>query len=373
MKISFILAVGMTLGSTIDHYKWNLPEGFEPPPIPANNPMTTAKVELGRYLFYERRLSGNGTQACGSCHIQRLAFTDGRGRAVGSTGQVHPRGSMSLVNVAYSKTLTWSNPNLTTLEDQMRVPMFGTKPVELGLEPDGARFLRLARTDKRYQELFRRAYPSDAHAFTIENVIRAIACFARTIISARSDWDADWRQVQHLYGFRRDSSKTSEEARRGEFLFFGDRLSCARCHGGNNFNSTFSNENKPQIGAAFHNNGMPLGQPGLNEYTRSPQDLGKFKAPTMRNIELTAPYMHDGSLPSLESVIDHYAKGGSHSPTQSPLVHGFTLSKQERNDLIAFLRSLTDVEVTRDPRFSDPWISDRTSHDLGKGTRRKVH
>lgn len=355
------LLIALTLGfggrAITDNYQWKLPPGFDPPPVPADNPMSVAKVELGRHLFYDLRLSGNGKQSCASCHVQSLAFTDGKPRAVGSTGQLHPRGSMSLVNIAYSATLTWGNPNLTSLENQMRVPMFGTEPVELGLSDGGAAFIRMARNDKRYRELFRRAYPGDPDQFTITNVIRAIACFERTIISARSDWDTDWQQLRHLDGVKMYSSKTSEAAQRGEALFFGERLACARCHGGIDFNGTFSSANELEEGASFHNNGMPPGAAGLNEYTGVAGDVGKFKAPTMRNIELTAPYMHDGSLPTLDAVIEHYAKGGSHTPTQSPLVSGFTLTEQERDDLVAFLRSLTDFDVTRDPRFSNPWKS----------------
>ena len=121
-------------------YEWLLPAGFPTPRVPADNPMSAAKVELGRYLFYERRLSGNGTYACGSCHQQRLAFTDGRAGALGSTGEHHRRGAMSLANVAYGATLTWADPKLTRLEDQARVPMFNRNPVELGLSgPGGGR------------------------------------------------------------------------------------------------------------------------------------------------------------------------------------------------------------------------------------------
>jgi cytochrome c peroxidase len=362
-----VLGFGLGAGAQGQNYKWRLPEGFPPPPVPADNPMSAAKVELGRYLFYDRRMSGNGTQACASCHIQRLAFTDGRSHAVGSTGQLHSRSSMSLVNVAYSKTLTWSNPNLTTLEDQMRVPMFGINPVELGLTEDGAAFLKIIKSDKQYQRLFQRAFPKYPDAFTMTNVIRSIACFERTIISAGSDWDADWRQLLHFYELKRDASKTSEAARRGEFLFFSDKLSCGRCHGGANFNDTYSSENVLQAEASFHNNGMPPMAPGLMEFTGARDDSGKFKPPTMRNIELTAPYMHDGSLPTLEAVIDHYATGGSHGPTQSPLVHGFEISQQERADLIAFLRSLTDFQVIRDPKLSNPWQQEKRPHQIGRG------
>jgi cytochrome c peroxidase len=353
VTILFVLALGLGSAASSENYKWDLPEGFQPPPVPVDNPMTPEKAELGRHLFYDRRMSVNGTQSCSSCHIQRLAFTDGKSRAVGSTGEIHSRGSMSLVNVAWAAALTWGNPNFHRLEEQARIPMFGTNPVELGMDPGGTAFLKIARSDKRYQALFQAAYPEDPNPFTIENVIRAIACFERTIISARSPWDKDWRQIKHLYsGFARDKREMSESAQRGEFLFFGERLECSRCHGGDNFNKTTSADERDVL---FHNNGMPPGQPGLSEFSRMPTDAGKFKAPTMRNVELTAPYMHDGSIATLEGVIDHYAKGGSHNPNQSRHVRGFKLSKSERADLIEFLLTLTDKEVTKDPRFSDPW------------------
>jgi cytochrome c peroxidase len=368
IPLLFLVAVGLCCANESDSYKWNLPKGFTVPPVPADNPMTTAKVELGRHLFYDRRMSGNGTQACASCHMQKFAFTDGKPRAVGSTGEVHQRGSMSLVNIAWAPTLTWGNPNLHLLEDQAREPMFGTHPVELGLDANGATFLDVVRGDKRYQKLFRRAYPEDADPFTIENVIRALASFERSIISARSAWDIDWRQVKRLSRFDMDICMMSEAAQRGEVLFFSDKLACARCHGGNNFNATSSGGYVFQTGPAFHNNGLAPSQPGLFEFTGIPVDTGKFKAPTLRNIELTAPYMHDGSIPTLEGVIDHYASGGSHAANQSPLVQGFELSQSDRADLVEFLRSLTDKAVTRDPRFSDPWF--RTPpHSAGLASR----
>ncbi len=342
-------------GAAANTYKWDLPEGFAPPPVPADNPMTAEKVELGRYLFYDKRMSGNGRQACASCHMQKFAFTDGRPHAVGSTGQAHPRGSMSLVNIAWSTSLTWANPALTHLEDQARVPMFGTRPVELGLDPQGQAFLAAVKQDRRYQKLFRQAYPKDADPYTVAHVVGAIASFERTIISAKSPWDDDWRQLRRLSSFNLDFSVTSEAARRGEVLFFSKKLACFRCHSGIDFNTSIADNGHVQGGAVFHNNGMPAGAPGAFEYTKRPSDAGKFKAPTMRNVALTAPYMHDGSLPTLEAVIDHYAKGGSHTPNQSKLVKGFTLSRQERADLLAFLHSLTDTDLTHNPKFSDPW------------------
>ena len=135
-------------------YVWNVPTGFPAPRVPTDNPMTVAKVELGRHLFYDTRLSVNGTQSCGHCHQQARAFTDGKERAVGSTGDVHPRNSMSLVNVAYAGALTWANPSLTRLEDQALVPMFGEHPVELGWTKPATALLDRLRRDRTYQHLF---------------------------------------------------------------------------------------------------------------------------------------------------------------------------------------------------------------------------
>ena len=364
-SVRFLLLVlfVLTLRASEDGYQWNLPEGFPPPPVPPSNPMTAAKVELGRYLFYDSRMSLNGRQSCGSCHIQRLAFTDGKQHAVGATGQAHSRNSMSLINVAWNKTFTWNNPGITTLEDQMRVPMFGTSPVELGMDP--AAFLTSARGDKQYQKLFPRAFPLNPDPYTISNVILAIASFERTIIAARSSWDADWLQIRRLHDLAADMNQSSEAARRGEVLFFGDKLACGNCHNGNNFNATISSVNRLETGAdGFRNNGLASGAAGLSEYTKNPLDFGKFKVPTLRNIALTAPYMHDGSLPTIDAVIDHYAMGGQHTPEQSRLVRRFALSKSERADLVAFLNSLTDEEVLRDPKLSDPWGLDEQSRHI---------
>jgi cytochrome c peroxidase len=334
-------------------YQWNLPKGFPKPYVPADNPMTTAKVELGRYLFYDKRISVNGTQSCASCHKQELAFTDGRATGLGATGESHSRSAMSLVNVAWSGALTWSNPGMRSLEKQALVPMFGEHPVELGLR-EGDRFLPTLRSDAKYRELFAKAFPGEADPFTIDNATKAIASFERSIVSARSPYDR--------YHYYREDDAISESARRGEVQFFDARLSCFRCHGGFNFTDSTVSERAPNRPIEFHNTGLynpyPAPNVGIFEFTKRPADAGKFKVPTLRNIALTAPYMHDGSVPTLEAVIDHYAKGGLHGsdhPNKDPLIAGFTLTPQNREDLIAFLKSLTDEEVVRDPRFANPW------------------
>jgi cytochrome c peroxidase len=170
-------------------FVWHLPNGFPTPRVPASNPMSATKVALGRYLFYDTRLSGNGQQACATCHEQARAFTDGRARARGSTGEEHRRGSMSLVNVAYASVLTWGNPAVTTLEEQALVPMFGDHPVELGLAKPGTELLARLRGVPEYQRLFATAFVGAEDPFTIDNVVRAIASFERTIISGRSPYD----------------------------------------------------------------------------------------------------------------------------------------------------------------------------------------
>jgi len=307
-----------------DDWAWNLPKGFPKPRVPADNPMTPARVELGRRLFYDTRMSVNGNASCATCHKQELAFTDGRPVGVGATGQKHTRGAMSLVNVAYNATLTWNDPDMKDLERQALVPMFGDHPVELGLR-EGDGFLPMLRSDAVYRNLFERAFPGADDRFTIANVTKAIAGFERSIISGGSPWDR--------YHYERDDAAISESARRGEILFFSQPLSCFRCHGGFNFGG----QSEP------HNTGL------------ASQDTGKFKAPTLRNIAVTAPYMHDGSVATLEAVLDHYSSGGKPNPDKDPLIAGFSLSAPDRADLIEFLKSLTDQTVLHDPRFANPW------------------
>ena len=348
-------------------YKWNLPKGFPKPYVPADNPMTAAKVELGRYLFYDTRMSVNGKSSCATCHKQDLAFTDGRAVGIGATGESHSRSAMSLVNVAYSAALTWSNPKLTRLEEQALTPMFGNHPVELGLR-EGDGFLPALRSDPKYQALFERAFPADSDRFTIANVTKALASFERSIISARSPFDR--------YHYDREDAAISDSAKRGEILFFNQHLSCFRCHGGFNFTDAVVSDTHATRQIEFHNTGLdnlpgllsyPAPNLGIYEYTKAPTDIGKFKVPTLRNIAVTAPYMHDGSIPTLEGVLDHYAAGGRNilsgphagngheNPNKDPLIGGFTLSERDRDDLIAFLKSLTDEQVLHDPKFADPW------------------
>jgi cytochrome c peroxidase len=367
LLLSTPVAIATRAAARTDEYVWHLPPGFPTPRVPADNPMSDAKVALGRRLFYDSQLSGNGRQSCATCHTQPMAFTDGRARAIGSTGEQHPRGSMSLVNVAYASALTWANPAMTRLEDQAMVPMFGDHPVELGLPAPADLVARLS-TIPRYQQMFADAFGSGQDAITIGNVTRAIASFERTIISGRSPYDR--------YHFDRDDSAVSDAARRGEKLFFSQPLSCFRCHGGFNFSGGVDYEGRDNAQPPeFHNTGLyniagvlsyPSTNTGVYEVTKKPADVGKFKAPTLRNIALTAPYMHDGSIATLEDVLDHYAAGGRtiangpnkgvghDNPNKSSIVRGFPLSADQKADLIAFLETLTDETLLHNRALSDP-------------------
>ncbi|MFW6052207.1 MAG: MbnH family di-heme enzyme, partial [Myxococcota bacterium] len=288
-----------------------LPSHFPQPNVPEDNPLTEEKVELGRHLFYDRRLSANETQSCGDCHQQALAFTDGMATAVGSTGEVHPRATMGLTNVVYSATFTWANDLVRSLESQAAVPLFEEDPiVELGLGGREEEMLDRLRADEAYQEMFQGAFPRDDDPFTVQNVLAAIGSFERVLLST----DAPIDRFQ-----QGDTSALSESAQRGLDLFFGEKFECFHCHGGFNFQDALDHQNNTTDQAAFHNTGLynvdgrgayPPDNQGLYEVSNEPSDMGHFKAPSLRNVELTAPYMHDGSVATLEEVLEIYAAGG---------------------------------------------------------------
>jgi cytochrome c peroxidase len=325
--------------------------------------MSAARVELGRYLFYDKRISFNGKESCGSCHRQELAFTDGRAHAEGTTGQLHPRSSMSLVNVGYAAYLTWANPALTSLEEQALTPILGEDPVELGLKGHEQDFLTAIRGDEVYRRLFPLAFPGETNLYALANVTKAIAAFERTIISLRSPYDR--------YRWGGDLSAISEAAKRGELIFSSsERGGCFQCHGGWTFSGGIrfegrkvSNSNDEERGGFFNTGVSTYEAPnrGVYEQTHRAEDIGKFRAPTLRNIAVTAPYMHDGSLSTLEDVIDHYAAGGKFDhPNKTHILHRFSLTDGDRHDLVEFLKSLTDEALLHDPRWSDPWQTTST-------------
>lgn len=348
-------------------WQWQLPAHFPTPRVPANNPMTREKVALGRFLFYERRLSGNGTQACAGCHVQAKAFTDGLARSIGSTGEIHPRSAQSLANVAYNATLTWANPSLVRLEKQMEVPLFGDNPVEMGVtDANRDRVLARIRRDPAYRARFAAAFPRMRQPVTWSTIVASISAFQRTMISGDSRYD---RMLQ-------GKARFTPAERRGAELFFGERAECHHCHGGFNFTDQTNYVGIGVVMTPFHNTGLfnvggtgafPEPNRGVFELTANPADMGAFRAPTLRNIAVTAPYMHDGSIATLQQVVDFYAEGGRvigdgplagdgrATPFKDPLITGITLTEAEKADLVAFLGTLTDRRFLTRKDLSDPF------------------
>ncbi len=412
---SFLL-LGLFAFNQPQGYQWNLPPGFPVPRVPEDNPMSQEKVDLGRQLFYENQLSGNNTKSCGSCHFQRLAFSDGKILSTGIAGDKTTRNSQPLFNVAYNARQTWNNILLISLEQQMHVPLFGENPVELGLSIREEEIRERLRGIKNYPELFRKAFPAEAEPINVTNIIKSIASFQRSMISGNSAFDKATYQGQ--------ASRLSPSARRGFNFFSSEIAECFHCHDGINFNdSTFHSNTSAKIEPLYHNNalynvagtGNPSSNLGLIEVTGNSAHRGGFKTPSLRNIALTFPYMHDGSIScddnlnpnlpvgqangatingcatqALGRVIDHYSNGGFNSTcgafttgdtrntsfpcsphiteyggnsalapnpqstVDTTLIRRFPIQPQEKTDLINFLLSLTDEEFIVDPRFSRP-------------------
>lgn len=310
-------------------YVWHLPRGFPVPAVPADNPMSTAKVKLGRRLFFDPRLSVTGRYSCASCHDPARSYSDGRRVAVGATGQALPHNAMALVNVAYDIAFGWTEPAAGSLEAQMRTPMLNEHPVELGLAGREREVVAALARDASYARAFETAFPRARPSVTLDNAIKAIASFERTLISGDSPFDR--------YVFGGDSRALSPEAKRGMALFFSARIGCAGCHSGFDFSGNWRDAEGETGPASFANDGTS-GRP--------------IRVPTLRNLAYSAPYMHDGRFATLDAVLDHYLRVGRlpdsrHGGVRDPRLRPFTLDAEERRDLTAFLESLSDASFVR--------------------------
>jgi len=323
-------------------YVWNLPDKFPIPRVPIDNPMSVEKVALGEKLFFDHRLSANHVQACATCHLPEFAFAQPSKTAVGSTGEVLKRNALALINVAYNGTFNWAHNDLTELEQQIRIPLFYEHPVEMGVT--GSEQEIIARLDE-YKSDFETVFNTQQINFDL--IIKALAAYVRSLTFFDSDFDR--------YAYQMDDSALTPEQVAGMDLFFSEKFECFHCHGGFNFSQSSKHAFQTLDLIPFHNTGLysldakgsyANDDQGLADITLLDTDRGKFRAPTLRNIQLTAPYMHDGSIATLSEVIEFYAIGGRaegiQNPNKSTFVKGFAATDAEKASLVAFLQSLTD-------------------------------
>jgi cytochrome c peroxidase len=317
-------------------YVLSIPQGFPQMQIPADNPLTKEGVALGRKLFYDNILSGNNTQSCASCHNQAMAFTDnGKRYSTGIDGIEGNRNTQPLINIGFNLHYFWDGRS-NTLEEQILGPV--ANPIEMHQPWILAMSKLNAHPD--YPKLFKQAFNADR--IDSLHVVKAIAQFLRTMISSNSRLDKRLNNTGNL---------TNSELN-GLVIFKTERGDCFHCHQIDGSRLLTDNQ--------FHNNGLDatFTDLGRGAITGNASDNGKFLTPTLRNIALTAPYMHDGRFQTLEEVIDHYNNGGVSSPTVDPLMKhvgtGLNLTNQDKADLLAFLRTFTDTTFINDSRFKQP-------------------
>jgi len=307
------------------------PSGFPTMSIPENNPMTVEGIALGKKIFHDKILSGDGTQSCASCHLQIAGFSDTNRFSQGIDGSFGDRNASTIINAGWNTSNFWDG-RAVTLEDQAFDPV--VNPIEMNNTWQNVE--NTLNANATYKYLFKKAFNIDDIDST--HVVMAIAQFERTLISANSRYDKYFRQEVQL---------TPSELN-GYVIFNTEQGDCFHCHSTDMF-----------IDNLFHNNGLdaePFLDLGLAKVTGLSSDNGKFKTPTLRNIEFSFPYMHDGRFATLEQVVEHYNSGGNFSSTVDPLMKklgvGLQLTNQQKQDLVAFLKTLSDTDFITNPDFT---------------------
>lgn len=302
-------------------FDYKIPSYFPKPQIPEDNLPSQERINLGKKLFFDKKLSLNKSIACSSCHAPNRGFSDSKKFSLGVNDSIGERNAMPLFNLAWQNSFFWDG-GVPTLELQVLKPLTNSKEMNISIEEVVGRLKK----DKEYVSLFKKAYGCKPDANSLS---RAIACYERTLISANSKYDKFYYQKKPVM---------SDSEIRGMFLFHGSKTHCSSCHSGVNFTNN-----------AFENNALYENYTDQGRYkiTGKESDKGKFKVPSLRNVAVTAPYMHDGSLQTLEEVVEHYASGGKNHPNRSGHVHNNdapALTASEKVDLINFLKCLTDEE-----------------------------
>lgn len=307
----------------------HIPSWFPEMQIPNDNQLTQERIDLGRKLFYEKKLSRDETISCGSCHDPDMAFTDGKPIATGVEGRLGIRNTSTLANIGFTDIM-FMDGGVRTLELQAQSPIFTHEEMDFTI----AEFLDRIEGDAEYERMFRDAYGREPDAFGIS---RAIAAFERTFISGNSRFDQ--------YEYLNDENALSDSEKRGRDIFFSSETACTECH----VPPLFTNFEFENIGLY-----QEYEDTGLARITQSLDDIGKFKVPNLRNIAQTYPYMHNGSMQTLEEVVEHFNSGGVGHVNQNSLIRPLGLTEQEKADLVAFLHSLSDENFLNNPDLAEP-------------------
>lgn len=305
-----------------------IPEGFPSMEFPDDNQFSKDRWELGKKLFYEKRLSIDGSISCASCHLPSLAFTDDETFSTGANRAIGERNAPSLANIGYHPYFMREGA-VPTLEMQVLVPIQEKKEFNHNI----VLIVKELSADSLYRKMSLTAYDKELDPFVLT---RSVAVFERTLISGNSRYD------QFVY--QGDTTALSKSERLGMDLFFSKRANCSQCHSGFNFTNY-----------SIENNGLDTAYTDLGKMRVSgkEEDEGKFKVPSLRNVALTSPYMHDGRFDRLEQVIEHYNLGGKGHVNQNKAVRFLDLDENEKSDLIAFLKTLTDRQFVNDSRWRD--------------------
>lgn len=314
--------------SIIDLSLMEVPPMFPSIDHPEGNEYTNERWSLGKKLFFDPILSKDGKVSCASCHEPSLAFSDKEDVSLGSDGIPGTRNAPTLANVAYHPYFTREG-GVPTLEMQILVPIQEHDEFNNNIVIIADSLSKI----EAYVSMALEAYDQEPNPFVIT---RALAQFERSLISGQSSYD-----LQYNYGY---SGSMSVSAKRGKLLFESERTACSSCHSGFNFTNY-----------SFQNNGLyeEYADPGRSRFTQKEEDVALFKVPTLRNIEVTAPYMHDGSIQTLEEVIEHYDSGGAGHKNKSESIKPINLSNSEKEDLLAFLKSLTDEKFINNKNFQE--------------------
>lgn len=284
-------------------------------PIPADNPQTRAKIELGKMLFFDNRLSGDHSMSCATCHDPEKGYSDGRKRSIGFKGKELGRHSPTVMNIAYNSAQFWDG-RAATMEQQAMGPIEAEVEMNLPREEMVIRLNDVPEYKKRFWGVF-------GEGPSLENVGRAIAAFERTIVTPNSPFD------QYMRGNKQALTKKEKKG----LVLFVSKAACTQCHNGVNFtDSQFHVLGVPQVGPAKED-------VGRFAVTKNEKDKGAFKTPSLRNVGMSAPYMHDGAFETLEEVVTFYNNGAGKHPNKSPKIVRLSLTKRERRDLITFLKN----------------------------------